>query len=382
MLAVFAAALAAGPAVASESDPTAASAAGADQKNDTAAGTVPATADGQKNDAAAGTPTVLAERNAGSLQEVIVTANKQEQLQQKAPAAITAIDGESLVHSGITDIRAVQDFVPSVRFQQENDSTEIYIRGVGSTLDFPQITPPNSFNLNGVSVPREATSVPLYDIGQIEVLPGPQGTLYGSSALGGAVNVNFRRPTMQYETSTVLEVGDYGTYHVSAAQNLPLGDALAVRAALDYLRHDGYMTSGADSPGRSGRPTIGPVSAKREFERLPVGLVGVQGRPSAESGAERHQSGDRQAGSQQLSYVQSLERSVSGALCAEPALRPAPSRAAELLQQDGGRPNRSEDRGRHGADLDSVLSERRNVPRLLAGRISREREQQLSADHQ
>ena len=165
MLAVFAAALAAGPAVASESDPTAASAAGADQKNDAAAGTVPATAAGQKNDAVAGTLTVPG------------ADQKNDTAAGTVPAtAITAIDGESLVHSGITDIRAVQDFVPSVRFQQENDSTEIYIRGVGSTLDFPQITPPNSFNLNGVSVPREATSVPLYDIGQIEVLPGPQGT--------------------------------------------------------------------------------------------------------------------------------------------------------------------------------------------------------------
>ncbi len=105
--------------------------------------------------------------------------------------------------------------------------------GVGSTLDFPQVTPPNAFNLNAVSVPREATSVPLYDIAQIEVLPGPQGTLYGSSALGGAVNVNFRRPTLEYETSALLEVGDYGMYHVSAAQNVPLGHSWGVRAAVD-----------------------------------------------------------------------------------------------------------------------------------------------------
>jgi len=185
--------------------------------------------------------------DAGLLQEVVVTATKLPQLLQKTPAAITAIEGESLIYSGVTDIRAAQDLIPSVRFQQENASTEIYIRGVGSTLDFPQLSSPNVFNLNGISVPREATSVPLYDVDQLEVIPGPQGTLYGSSAVGGAVNINFRRPTGEYETTTLLELGDYAMVHVSAAQNLPLSSSLAVRAAVDYLTHDGYMTSGADS---------------------------------------------------------------------------------------------------------------------------------------
>ena len=181
------------------------------------------------------------------LREVIVTADKIPQPKQKVPAAITVIDGDSLKFAGVTDLRAVQDFVPSVRFQQENASTEIYIRGVGSTLDFPQLSSPNSFNLNGISIPREATSVPLYDVDQIEVLPGPQGTLYGSNALGGAVNVNFRRPTMDHEASTLLEAGDHSLFHVSAVHILPLGDAVATRLAIDYLTHDGYMTSGADS---------------------------------------------------------------------------------------------------------------------------------------
>jgi iron complex outermembrane receptor protein len=187
------------------------------------------------------------EAQGASLDEIVVTADKLPQRLQKAPEAITVIDGETLTYEGAGDLRAVQDLVPSVRFQQENAATEVYIRGVGSTLDFPQISSPNAFNLNGIPVPREATSVPLYDVEQIEALPGPQGTLYGSSAMGGVVNVNFRRPTMAYETTTLLEIGDYSLYHVTAAQNLPLDDSLAIRAAVDYLTHAGYMTSGADS---------------------------------------------------------------------------------------------------------------------------------------
>ena len=184
---------------------------------------------------------------AGALEEVVVTATKQSSNLQKTPAAVTVLGGDSLISAGITDIRAAQDFVPSVRFQAEGTSTEIYIRGVGGTLDDPQVEPPTSFNFNGIYVPREATSVPLYDIAQIEVLPGPQGTLYGRSSLGGAVNVNFNRPAKEFQTRAELEAGNYGLIHVSAVQNVPIGDSFAVRLAVDDLQHRGYMTSGSDS---------------------------------------------------------------------------------------------------------------------------------------
>jgi iron complex outermembrane receptor protein len=151
------------------------------------------------------------------------------------------------VSAGVHDIRAAQNLVPSVRFQAENASTEIYMRGVGSTLDLPNIEPPNAFNFNGVYIPREGTSVGFFDIDQLEVLPGPQGTLYGRSALGGAVNVSFARPTQQLETEVVLEAGNYSLLHGTLAQNLPVTDELALRAAFDYIDHDGYLRTGADS---------------------------------------------------------------------------------------------------------------------------------------
>lgn len=183
----------------------------------------------------------------GQLEEIIVTATKVSQDLQKTAAAITALDGEALVFSGVTDIRAAQQFVPLVRFQAETSSTEIYIRGVGSTLDLPQIDTPTALNFNNVFIPREATSVPLYDVDQIEVLPGPQGTLYGRSVMGGTVNVTFRRPTQQYETLATVEAGNASLVHLSLAQNLPVTDTFAIRLAGDYLKHQGYMTSGADS---------------------------------------------------------------------------------------------------------------------------------------
>jgi iron complex outermembrane receptor protein len=183
----------------------------------------------------------------GQLEEIIVTATKVSQDLQKTAAAITALDGEALVFAGVTDIRGAQQFVPSVRFQAQTSSTEIYIRGVGSTLDLPQIESPTALLFNGIYIPREATSVPLYDVQQIEVLPGPQGTLYGRSVMGGTVNVTYRRPTRDFETLATLEAGDDSLFHLGVAQNLPVGDTFAMRLAGDYLSHDGYMKSGADS---------------------------------------------------------------------------------------------------------------------------------------
>ena len=118
------------------------------------------------------------------LEVITVTAQKVPEDLQKSAAAITAISGDTLVAAGVHDIRDAQNLMPSVRFQAENASTEIYIRGVGSTLDLPNIEPPTAFNFNGVYIPREGTSVGLFDIAQLELLPGPQGTLYGRAALG------------------------------------------------------------------------------------------------------------------------------------------------------------------------------------------------------
>ena len=184
--------------------------------------------------------------NAG-LEVITVTAHKVSADLQKTAAAVTALSGETLLAAGVYDIRGVQNLMPSVRFQAENASTELYIRGVGSTLDLPNIEPPNAFNFNGVYIPREGTSVGLFDIESIELLPGPQGTLYGRAALGGAVNVEFKRPTQELETSGLLELGDYSLLHGTLVQNLPLTDDLALRGAFDYLQRDGYLATGADS---------------------------------------------------------------------------------------------------------------------------------------
>jgi iron complex outermembrane receptor protein len=181
------------------------------------------------------------------IEEITVTALKKRQAIQEVAAAVTVLDRDALTVFGIMDLAEIQNFVPSIRLQRESASTEIYIRGVGSTLDVPMIEMPNTYNINGVYIPREATSASLFDVDRVEVLPGPQGTLYGRGALGGTINTITVRPGDEMETTALLEVGNYSLVRATATQNIPVSDQLRLRVGISGLFNDGYLASGADS---------------------------------------------------------------------------------------------------------------------------------------
>ena len=182
-----------------------------------------------------------------ALAEVTVTAEKQSQNLQKTAAAVTAVSAEALVDAGVTDLREAQKLVPSVRFQAEGNNTQVFIRGVGANLDQANVEPNVAFNFAGIYLPREATSAGFFDVEQFEVLPGPQGTLYGRSAIGGTINVGPTRPGFNNDGAVLLEVGNYAAVHGTVTQNLRVTDTLAVRAAVDYNRNDGVEKTGAQS---------------------------------------------------------------------------------------------------------------------------------------
>lgn len=181
------------------------------------------------------------------LDEIVVTAQKRSQLLQEIPAAITAVERETFTVRGITTLADVQNLVPSVRLQKESASTEIYIRGVGSTLDLPMIEPPNAYNINGVYVPREVTSASLVDVERMEFLPGPQGTLYGRGAIGGVVNTITQRPGDDLETRALVEAGNFSHVRATLSQTIPVSDNASLRASVSYFDRDGYLASDADS---------------------------------------------------------------------------------------------------------------------------------------
>jgi len=203
-------------------------------------------------DATAPAAAAPATDNSGQLEEVVVTAEKRTENLQKAPATISVVNGDELVTRGIADISEATVLFPSVKFGQISGTTHMYIRGIGAEQDRASIDPLSAMTENGIVLPREVTGNNLFDVSAVEVLPGPQSTLYGTSAAGGIVSVVDNRPTQQQEGYAVLETGNYDYKHVLAVENLPLSDTLALRAAVDSAIHDGYQTSGADSEDELG----------------------------------------------------------------------------------------------------------------------------------
>ena len=181
------------------------------------------------------------------LETVVVTAEKRTENLQDLPQAVTALDGEGL------DIRNILTFVdlsavaPGVTVaKNEGFKTVISIRGVGNEANQNAIANPSvSYHMDGIYVASPfALHTGFLDIERIEVLRGPQGTLFGQNSTGGAINVVSRTPTPQmFEGQGDVTVGNYNLLRTRASINVPLGETLAARVAATTHRHDGFSTN-------------------------------------------------------------------------------------------------------------------------------------------
>ena len=131
-----------------------------------------------------------------AVETIIVTAEKREQLLEKVPAAVTAFNRTMLANRQIQNVSDLATQVPNLYFAQSNGVEELAIRGVSINTTNPQIDPVIALNIDGVYQPRVTSmNLLLSDVQSIEVLRGPQGTLYGRNATGGVINVITRKPT-------------------------------------------------------------------------------------------------------------------------------------------------------------------------------------------
>ena len=131
----------------------------------------------------------------GVLEEVIVTAEKREADLQRTAIAITALSGNALENAAISQPENLNKLVPGLAIGQGGPSNQIYLRGVGSYGTNAFADPAVAFNVDGIYYPRlGALGGNFYDLARLEVLKGPQGTLYGRNATGGALNLIPNRP--------------------------------------------------------------------------------------------------------------------------------------------------------------------------------------------
>ncbi len=179
------------------------------------------------------------------LEEVTVTAQRREEAEQSVPLAITALSADMLERQQIRSIAQLDQIVPNIVMNQNtgtSSASKIFLRGVGEDESFFTADTPVGVYVDDVYIARQTGAMfDLFDIERLEVLRGPQGTLYGRNTSAGAVKLVSKKPTLgEYQGQAELTIGSYDRFDVRATGNLPIGEKVALQGAVLMRTRDGY----------------------------------------------------------------------------------------------------------------------------------------------
>jgi iron complex outermembrane receptor protein len=179
------------------------------------------------------------------LSEVLITARRRTEEVQKVPIPISVVGGPKIEESGSFNVNRVKELVPTVQLYSSNPrNTTLNIRGLGSTFGLTNdgIDPGVGFYVDGVYYARPAvTAMDFIDIEQIEVLRGPQGTLFGKNTTAGAFNITTRLPSYSPGGTVELSYGNYGFVQAKASITGPLSKNVAGRASFSGTQRNGII---------------------------------------------------------------------------------------------------------------------------------------------
>lgn len=181
-----------------------------------------------------------------AIEEVIVTAQKRAESLQDVPIAISAFNQDMLKEAGINGIDNVAQFTPGFSLTSYNKSSpQPYIRGIGTNSSGAGDDASVAMFIDDVYISRAgAYDSNLFDLERVEVLRGPQGTLYGKNVVGGAINITTRKPnTENFEASVRVDAGNFDKRSLQAFVSGPLSDTLAAKASYSNSQRDGFVTN-------------------------------------------------------------------------------------------------------------------------------------------
>jgi iron complex outermembrane receptor protein len=182
-----------------------------------------------------------------ALDDVIVTARRTEESAQRTPLSLSAFSGESLNQAGATQTTDLQGLVPNLNIVQgraSSNSTNIYIRGVGQPDALQTFDPAVGVYIDDVYYSRiRGTQFDLLDLERVEVLRGPQGTLYGKNTIGGALKLVSRRPGQEFRARGSVAYGSYNMMDVQGSVSGPISDSLALGFSALHSSRDGYVSN-------------------------------------------------------------------------------------------------------------------------------------------
>ena len=183
------------------------------------------------------------------LADIIVTATRRSTDLQSTPVSVSAVDSSLIAQAAPRDLGDLAAFVPnfSAATIANFNAASFAMRGVGQTSIIVYFEPPVAVLVDDFVVPSVQTQLlDTFDVAQVEVLRGPQGTLFGKNTTGGVVTVRTKRPEMNYiGVEGRVEYGDFGQRKIQAAANVPLGSIAALRLVGGYEKSDGYYKNGA-----------------------------------------------------------------------------------------------------------------------------------------
>ena len=194
------------------------------------------------------------------IEEVTVTAQRTAESIQDVPIAVTALTGDMLDVKQVITVSDLQMNAPNVSYTNTNfGSNSLSIRGIGRLVTAATGDAGVSIHTNSISISPSLGASEFYDMERVEILRGPQGTLYGKNATGGVVNFVTKKPDFDSVNGFIdVEAGDYDSKRVKGAINIPMGDSFAVRIAGLSIERDGYTDNlAAGQVGLDGRALDG-----------------------------------------------------------------------------------------------------------------------------
>jgi iron complex outermembrane recepter protein len=219
-----------------------------------------------------------------SLETVVVTATKSGATNaQDTPLTITAFSSDQLSNTMATNVKDLANSVPDLNISQSTSFAEIYIRGVGSNNTGNGSDPDVTVQVDGIYLARPYTQfADLLDVDRVEVLRGPQGTLYGRNAVGGTINIVSKQPSDTFQGVEQLTVGNYGEVQNQAYITGPIVPGeLDFSLAANYARHDDYLQNistgnnvfGQDEGGMRGQLRFQPASNLNATTRVDFNIA-------------------------------------------------------------------------------------------------------------
>ncbi|MFC3563099.1 TonB-dependent receptor [Pedobacter jamesrossensis] len=195
------------------------------------------------------------------LDEIVVTSRRRSEVLQDVPIPITVIGGQAAENAGTFNVNRLKELVPSVQLYASNArNTTLNIRGLGSTFGLTNdgIDPGVGFYVDGVYQARPAaTSTDFIDIDQIEVIRGPQGTLFGKNTTAGAFNITTKKPSQIPSGKVELSVGNYNFLQAKTSITGPVAKNLAARLSISGTQRDGTIYNTREQRNYSGQNNLG-----------------------------------------------------------------------------------------------------------------------------